>query len=79
MAGVTQALLRACKKAGLAAAAGTLGGGGWYLYANPHLLSGGPPADSALQPGKSLTCEVREVEQLSADTKRLRFGACCCS
>jgi hypothetical protein len=68
-------LLRASRKAAWAAAAGTLSGSGWYLYSNQHLLSGLPPVHSALQPGKSLTCAVREVEQLSHDTKRLRFGA----
>lgn len=66
-------LLRAGKAL---AGCGTLAGGGLYLYSNQHLLRGGPPVSCALQPGKNLTCELREVEQLSHDTARFRFGSC---
>jgi hypothetical protein len=56
------------------AGVGTLGGGGLYLYCNQHILRGGPPVEAALQPGKNLTCKLCEIEQLSHDTARFRFG-----
>jgi hypothetical protein len=58
------------------AGVGTLAGGGLYLYSNQHLLRVGSPVDSALQPGQSLTCELRGIERLSDDTARFRFGPC---
>lgn len=65
------ALLRAGK---VFAGVGAFAGGGLYLYSNQHLLRGGPPVSSALQPGKNLTCELREIERLSHDSARFRFG-----
>ena len=49
------------------AAVGCAGGG--YYYYQQHRP---PPVDSALQPNKSLTCKLLDVEKLTTDTSRFR-------
>ena len=62
-------MLRVLSRVTAVGAVGCVGGGGWYYYQQ----NCPPPVESSLQPGKSLTCKVLEIENLTTDTRRFRF------
>merc|ERR1712153_262159 len=65
----TLEMLRVLSRVTAVGAVGCAGGGGWYYYQQNRP----PPVESSLQPGKSLTCKVLEIENLTTDTRRFRF------
>ena len=62
-------MLRGVGRAVAVVTAGGCAGGGYFWYEYKSL----PPVDSALQPGKTLTCKLLSVEPLTRDTARYRF------
>jgi len=62
-------MLRALSRVTAVGAVGCAGGAAWYYFEKNRP----PPTHSALQPGKSLSCKLQHVEQLTTDTARFRF------